>query len=354
MTWRTILAKAPQVDDRNGVSYFDLPCKRLLNHARSPDLPFELSLNPYLNCEIACAYCFARDFTRRRQSDPEPEAFEREVYLKQDSPQVLRRELARLARAGDLGKPIAIGTATDPYQPVERRSRLTRALLEVLAEVGGVRVTLSTKSDLVARDIDVLQELGRSGHVRVSVSLTTPDRDLARTLEPRAPTPRKRLQAVEALARAGVPVGVDCMPILPDLTDDSRSLRHLVCATKDAGGEWFGARVLTLAGGVRPAFFAWLGRTRPGLVPRYRRWYRRGPRAPEFLREPIELLVSGLRAQYRIPESVPLPPARPPRERQLDLFTSPPASVLTGGAPSPHGRRAPRRLPLTLGGRMAS
>ena len=125
MSWRRILADAPEVDGRNGVTYFEVDAKRVLNPVKLTTLPFELSLNPYLNCEIGCTYCFAREFSSKRQEGLG--SFEREIYAKSGAPRLLARELARLERAGRLGKPIALGTATDPYQPMEKRTRLTRS-----------------------------------------------------------------------------------------------------------------------------------------------------------------------------------------------------------------------------------
>ena len=335
MSWKTILSEAEPVDGRNGVSYYAVDTQRVLNRVSSPRLPFDLSLNPYLNCELGCAYCYARDFSHKRQGGEG--SFDREICAKRGAAEVLRRELQRLRRTERLGTPIALGTATDPYQPAERRSRVTRELLEVMAEFGGVSVAITTKSDLVLRDLDVLSDLARRGRVRVNMSVTTPDRDLARTLEPRAQTPRKRLAAVERLARAGILTGVFCMPILPNITDGSRDLRTLVYESTVEGASYFATRVLELRAGVRPAFFAWLQRERPALVARYRRRYARGANGPRDEAERIERLVSFLRRQYGIPAFVPFEAPPPCQNAQLELF---------GGDPAPQDPPRPtRRLP---------
>ena len=294
MSWTGILANAPQTDVKKGIRYYRVGSRRLLNTVRAAGLPFELSINPYLNCEFACAYCYARDFAHKRSGSLDD--FSGKIYAKAEAPEILKRELLHLRRTGQQGRLIAIGTATDPYQPLERRERVTRRVLEVLTEFHGVRVSITTKSDRILRDLDLLRSLSQTGYVRVNISLTTLDRKSARSLEPKAPTPRLRLAAVEALNRAGIPAGIFCMPILPGINDDSRTLRHLMCAAKEAGAQWFATRTLALAPGARAAFLAWLEREQPALVPRYQKLYARGPQAPAVVRERIEALVAGLRA----------------------------------------------------------
>ena len=343
MSWQAMLGAAPLVEQRNGVEYFEVPCRSLLNRVRGSELPFERTINPYLNCEVGCGYCYARDFTEKRQGPAAPDAFERRIYAKRDAPAVLRAELARLRRAGELERPIALGTATDPYQPIERRRRLTRALLEVLAREQGLRLSITTKSDLVLRDLDLLRTIAERGHLRVNLTVTSVDRDLAQSLEPRAPIPSKRLRAVEVLARAGIVAGVFCMPILPDITCEPRALRRLVCAAKQSGAAFLAARVLTLRPGVRPAFFAWLRGARPGLVRRYERMYAQGANPPLWVRERIEQVMLTLRAQYRLPEDAPFPEPEASGARQLELFAEPAAAPERG----PRPRSGPRRLPMS-------
>lgn len=346
MGWQEILSAAPQADERNDVRYFDVEARRVLNPARAPWLPFDLTLNPYLQCEVGCTYCYAREHADRRLGGPSE--FDRRVYVKSGAPAVLRAELARLSRVGGLaGKEIALGTATDPYQPHERRVRLTRALLEVFATVDDVRLSITTKSDLVLRDVDVLAEIARRGHVRVNVTVTTVDRDLARSLEPRAPTPARRLRAVERLARAGIPAGVFCMPVLPEITDAPRDLRAVVCEARQAGARWLAAGVLFLRGeAVRASFFAWLDRAFPALSARYRRLYR-GTSAPEGVVDRITRLVDALRRQYALPDHLPFPEPRA-GPRQLSLFEQGEAVAAARCPP-------PRPLPLAaLDGRAAS
>ncbi len=337
MSWREILAKADPAggpaavaarDAAGGVRYFEVPTRRLLNPVRAgrgdpsaagASLPFELTANPFLHCEVGCVYCHARDFADRRAGGKAD--FDRQVFAKTGAVAALKDEMARLVRAGQQGKAIALGTATDPYQPLERRLKLTRGLLEVLAAVEGARVSITTKCDLALRDLDLLQELARRGTVQVNVSLTTTDRGLAKLLEPKAPSPARRLKLVESLARAGIPVGVYLMPILPGITDSPREVRASVWAARTAGARYLAARTLVLPGAARESFFAWLERERPDLVPRYRRWYRTGPYVREEIEDRLRRLVEALRRQVGLPSGLELPTAAPaPRERQLTLF----------------------------------
>lgn len=298
--------------------YLEAPARRVLNPVRagtgaaSPGR----SANPYLNCEHACVYCFARDLAELRAGGPTD--FDHEVWAKPEAPARLREEVERLARSEHLDRPIIIGTSTDPYQPLERTRRITRGLLEVLATVPGARVALHTKSDLVVRDLDLLQAICRRGHVRVSISLCTVDAGLARLLEPKAPSVDRRLRAVEQLSRAGVPVGVHLMPVLPGVTDAPREVRAAIWAARNAGARWLAAQVLFLRGAARDGFFAWLERERPDLVRRYRRWYR-GDHAAEGVEDRVRRVVEALRRQVGLPAELPWP-ATTASEEQLPLF----------------------------------
>jgi len=338
VSWREILADA-SVPARSAareaasdqVRYFEVPTRRLLNPVRSrgdpsaagASLPFELTANPFLHCEVGCVYCHARDFADRRAGGKAD--FDGQIFAKTGAVAALRDEMARLVRSGQQGKAIALGTATDPYQPLERRLKLTRGLLEVLAGVstqhGGVRLSITTKCDLALRDLDLFQELGRRGTLQVNVSLSTTDRGLAKLLEPKAPSPGRRLKLVESLARAGVPVGVYLMPILPGITDSPREVRASVWAARTAGARFLTARTLVLPGAARDSFFAWLERERPDLVKRYRRWYRTGPYVREDVEDRLRRLVEALRRQVGLPAGLELPTAAPAaREQQLTLF----------------------------------
>ena len=222
-----------------------------LAHNGSPDVGFDVSINPYRGCEHGCIYCYARP-THEYLGFSAGLDFETKIAVKHELPELLRTQLLRPS-----WRPQVIGIAgvTDAWQPVERKLRLTRRCLEVLADFRNP-CALITKSRLVTRDVDVLQELARHQAVSVSLSLTTLDADLARKMEPRAAQPRARLAAVEALAAAGVPVGVNLGPIIPGLTD--HEIPALVAAAADAGARWAGWLLLRLPHAVKDLFSAWL------------------------------------------------------------------------------------------------
>ncbi len=218
---------------------------------QSPDVPFGVSVNPYRGCEHGCAYCYARP-THEYLGFSAGLDFETRILVKTDAPELLRRELMR---PGWRPQVVAFSGVTDPYQPVERRLELTRRCLEVLAEFRNP-VGVITKSRLVVRDADLFGELARHDAVSVTLSITTLDTGLARRLEPRAAQPRARLAAIEALARAGVPVGVNVAPVIPGLTD--HELPAILQAAADHGAQWAGFVMLRLPHGVRELFSGWL------------------------------------------------------------------------------------------------
>jgi DNA repair photolyase len=207
--------------------------RTIITRNQSPDLSFDRSINPYRGCEHGCVYCFARP-THAYMGLSAGVDFEARLFAKPDAPRLLERELSR---PGYKVQPIAIGTNTDPYQPVEKKWRIMRQLLEVL-EAAGHPVGIVTKSALVMRDIDVLSRMASKGLARVALSVTTLDRKLARTMEPRAATPERRLEAIRALSDAGIPVSVMVAPVIPGLNDHEieRILDSVKAAGADAAG----------------------------------------------------------------------------------------------------------------------
>ncbi len=207
--------------------------RRIISRNDSPDIPFDRSINPYRGCEHGCVYCYARPSHAYLGLSPGLD-FETRLIARPDAPALLRRELAR---SGYVCRPIAMGTNTDPYQPIERRWRITRAILEVCLETRHP-VTIVTKSDRILDDRELLAALARERLVKVALSLTTLDRRLARLIEPRAATPARRIAAIEALAGAGVPVGVMVAPVIPGLTDHEieRILERAVAAGAGEAG----------------------------------------------------------------------------------------------------------------------
>jgi DNA repair photolyase len=230
--------------------------RTVISRNDSPDIPFEQSINPYRGCEHGCVYCYARPSHAYVDLSPGID-FETRLFYKADAARLLRAELARPAYRP---QPIMLGANTDPYQPVERRLRVTRDILEVLWQARHP-VTIVTKGALVLRDLDLLQDLARLNLVRVTVSLTTLDPELKRTLEPRAASPQARLRVIGALAEGGVPVGVLTAPLIPAVND--AELESLLEAAATAGATRAGYVLLRLPHEVKELFRAWLGQHLP-------------------------------------------------------------------------------------------
>ena len=226
-------------------------CRTIITENRSPDVPFEASINPYRGCEHGCVYCYARPSHAYLGLSPGLD-FESKLYYKPDAPQLLEKELAR---PGYRCRPITLGANTDPYQPIERRYRLTRRLLEVLA-AHGHPVAVITKSDLVLRDLDILAPMAARGLASVGVSVTTLDGRLARAVEPRAAAPTRRLAAIGGLAAAGVPTTVMAAPMIPALND--AELERILEAGRQAGARTAAYILLRLPGELKELFTEWL------------------------------------------------------------------------------------------------
>ena len=204
-------------------------------------------------------------------------AFERRIMVKREAPMLLRRHLGRSATLEALHhERVVIGTATDPYQPAERRFQVTRGVLEVLAEQRDILVTIITKSPLVTRDLDLLQKIAERSTVSVHVSLITVDRELARVLEPRAPTPEARLRAIARLRRGGIEVGVNVMPVLPGITDSPEMIEELVRAIKTTDASYISACALRLQATARDRYLPFIAKEFPELAGRYRTAYATG------------------------------------------------------------------------------
>lgn len=225
--------------------------RSVITRNESPDIPFDRSINPYRGCEHGCIYCFARP-THGFMGLSAGLDFEAKLFAKPDAPKLLERELAK---PGYKPRTIAIGTNTDPYQPIEREWRIMRQILEVLDRAHHP-VTVVTKSALVLRDLDILSSMAARGLAKVAISVTTLDRKLARTMEPRASTPTKRLEAIKALSEAGVPTGVMMAPVIPALND--HEIERVLESAKAAGACEAGYVLLRLPLEVSPLFRDWL------------------------------------------------------------------------------------------------
>ncbi len=286
---------SPRADARRGTEYFLLPVRSILNHCDSARVPFSWTVNPYRGCEFGCQYCYARythEFMELDGSD-----FERKIYVKRDAGVLAARDLAT-EKIRD--EHIAIGTATDPYQPAEREFGATRAILEQMAGRKGLSLSITTKSDQVLRDVDLLQRISAHSSIAVNLSVTTLRARLARMLEPRAPRPDLRMNAVRELRRAGISAGVFAMPVLPGITDREEDLDALARAARDAGAQWFAASVLFLMPSAQKQFFPFLDAKFPKLARRYREWFSRTSDAPETYRRKISARVAALRRKYNL------------------------------------------------------
>jgi DNA repair photolyase len=239
-------------------------------------LSLAYSINPYRGCEFACRYCYARythEFMAPKEGATEagsvdlknPEAFERLIFLKQNAAWLLGQELKKI----DPAEEIALGTATDPYQPIERRARITRSLLEVFARHSGYRLGIVSKSRLITRDIDLLTKIAERNTLVLHTTITTPDVSLARLLEPRAPRPDLRFEAVRKLRAAGLTAGILCSPLLPGITDSEAALDAMAKRAKEAGASFFAAQPLFLKSCSRPTFFRFVEEHFPDLKKEY-------------------------------------------------------------------------------------
>lgn len=262
-----LAAQGALLQAKRSVQYHELPTRRLLNRT-TERMPFAWTINPYRGCEFGCKYCFARYTHEFLELDPEG-AFEQEIYAKQFTAGGLRAELARIDRK----EWIAIGTATDPYQPAERRYQVTRRILEVFAGGGGRRLSVTTRSDLVARDLELIRTLAHANIFHLNLTVTTVDEKLARLLEPRAPRPALRLETARKFTEAGIEVGVFLNPVMPCLTDTEANLEAVAAAARQAGATFLGGGLLFLKPCSSRVFLPFLERHFPELVPRYRKLF---------------------------------------------------------------------------------
>ena len=307
------------IGTQGDIRYYDQPAKGVLNGPEVTGMGF-WSINPYVGCAFGCAYCYARYAHRyvaeRKTMEGADEgheltelapwlAFERRIFVKRNAAEVLRATLRGQTSKGRSqnsqpqapgprpqalqklwkGETIVIGTATDPYQPAERQYRVTRGILEVLAEEKGLSVTVITKSALITRDIDVLRELSSRSAFTIHLSLITLDRELARRIEPRAPTPEARVRALERLASAGISVGINVMPVLPGITDRPAMLDAVIRRVKDAGASYINACALRLRSAARKRYLPFIDAEFPKLSTAYRTAYSSGHQVGDAYRD---------------------------------------------------------------------
>jgi len=288
-----LAASSLRAEAKRGTEYFLLPVRSILNHCDSENVPFRWTVNPYRGCEFGCKYCYAR-YTHEYM-DIDGGEFESKIYVKKDAGALVDRDLST---EKIWGEHIAIGTATDPYQPAEREFGGTRAILEKMVLREGLSLSITTKSDQVVRDIDLLKRIAERSSITVNLSITTMRVRLARMLEPRAPRPDLRLEAVRKLRDAGISAGVLAMPVLPGITDAEGDLDTLARGARDAGAQWLAGRVLFLMPASLKQFMPFLDEKFPKLSKRYREWYGRYGSVPETYRKEIAARVEKVRRKY--------------------------------------------------------
>ena len=317
-----LAAEAEYAHGGHLVEFRAMKVRSLLNKSVSKRLPsLAYSINPYRGCEFGCRYCYARythEFMAPRLEENseasaaevtaegpvrmaslrDPEAFERQIFIKQNAAWLLEQELKKI----DPEQEIAIGTATDPYQPIERRARVTRSILEVFARRAGHRIGIVTKSRLIERDLDLLQEIAHRNTLVVHLTITTPDVALARILEPRAPRPDLRFAAVLRLRQAGITTGILCSPLLPGITDSANALDQMARQAAAAGASFFAAQPLFLKSCSRATYLSFVRKHFPALEADYsERFANRDFAAPDYRRD-LEAMVSHVCRKYGLRE----------------------------------------------------
>ena len=295
--------------DGHLVAYRAIAAKSILNRSMSKRrLSMAYSINPYRGCEFGCRYCYAR-YTHEFLAPAEetgsasaslrdPEAFERRIYLKKNAAWLLEQELRRI----DPQDEIAVGTATDPYQPLERREGVTRSLLEVFARKQGFRIGLITKSNLILRDVALLREIAEQNTLVVHCTITTTDTELARKLEPRAPRPDLRFAAVRGLRDAGIRTGILCSPLLPGITDSKESVEKVARGAKAADASFLAGEPLFLKSCSRPTYLSFVREHFPALEAEYRERFAHAEFAARPYRQAMEALIRAVCQRYGIPE----------------------------------------------------
>jgi DNA repair photolyase len=271
--------------------YAEEPCRTALS--RVSGMPFRWSLNPYTGCVHQCTFCYVRGF-ELRAGRPSDSRYGTRIRVKPNLVEVLQRELARRSWRRE---EVAVGSATDPYQPAEGHYRLTRGSIQALA-AARTPFSLITRGPLIVRDVDVLTEAAARVEVAVNISIPTLDDRIWRSTEPGTAHPRQRLRAVRRLADAGVRVGVGMAPILPGLSDDPDLLRQVVLAARQAGAAFLWWNVLNLRPGTREHFLERLATDWPEELDRYRRLYRAGAYLSKAATRPLDLLMTELRSEW--------------------------------------------------------
>ncbi len=263
-----LASQSELLEAKKQVEYLEIETRQFIGRCSGTRMPFVWTINPYRGCEFGCKYCYAR-YAHEFMELRDPLQFERKIFAKRFHPEAFRAELRKVK----LGQSIWIGTATDPYQPAERRYGITKSILEIFAREKGHRVGITTKSDLIGRHASLLAEVARSNIVQINVTITTLDESLARLIEPMAPRPALRLEAIRRLARVGLRVTVLANPVMPLITDSEENLNEVCAAAKEAGAASFSAAPLFLKPCSAQVFLPFLEARFPRLVGKYKERY---------------------------------------------------------------------------------
>lgn len=311
-----LAAQSTTLELKRRVEYFELITRKYLTKCDTPRMPFRWTINPYRGCEFGCKYCYAR-YAHEFMELRDPMDFERKIYVKHFDPAAFRQELDHLP----LDETLALGTATDPYQPAERRYGHTRGILEVFAKTAGFRLGITTKSDLITRDIDLLKEVARRHYVSIHMTVTTMDRELARLIEPLAPRPDLRINAVRKLSRAGLRTRVSVSPVMPLINDTELSIDAVAQAAARAGAKGFWWNILFLKPCSKQVFLPFIEEKFPALLRRYQERYGRAAYLRGSYPETINERAGRIKKRYGFDGSAPQPePELWPRAAQLKLF----------------------------------
>jgi DNA repair photolyase len=333
--------------DGHLVEFRTLPVRSLLNKSVSRrGMWFAKSINPYRGCEFGCRYCYAR-YTHEFMEMKDPAEFEHKIYIKQNAAWLLRQEIRSLRP----GEEIALGTATDPWQPIERRVRVTRSILEVLAEQRGLHIGVVTKSTLIERDIDLLQRIAERSELVLNITITTPDVELARILEPRAPRPDLRFRTVKRLRQAGLTTGIFCSPLMPGITDNAQALDSMCRLARDAGANFLHANPLFLKPCSKGTFLAFVHQHFPELDASYAKRYETEAFVSKAYQKRIGELVAAVTRKYGLSRRLAddgnaLPRANSAPE-QRELWPSQPAKREASSSPKSFMTAPSQRVMMT-------
>jgi DNA repair photolyase len=291
-----LVARMGETDlrEQGGVTYRELRSRSLLNKCLSPRMPFTWTVNPYRGCAMGCRYCYAT-YTHEFLGITTPESFHSLVYVKTGAQAETARRLAVAVRKGER---IALGTATDPYQPGEAQARVTRGFLELVAQHRSVRLGIVTKGALILRDLDLLQRIHSRSRLSVHVSLVTPHAELARRLDPWAPPPEVRIEVMRRLVEAGIVAWLGLAPVLPAITDDEASLDLLLGRVAGAGVRHMFSNVLYLRSPTKEKFLRWLAADFPAYLEAYQRAYAQRVYFGGRYRDTIDARVRALRRKH--------------------------------------------------------